>query len=228
MHGLGHGLVDACPSPSAPPEVLADVLDVAGAQQHLLHLLAEVEAAGLVVGERHRPRQLRERLGEEDVAPAREDRQRDASEPAHARGGGSGGIDDEGRGDRRRRWSDAAHLAAAPRRSPSPPRLPRCARPARARASRKPCGHLGGPGQASRCGPHTAAIRSSTRRAGTIACASFGVMTRTSTPQRRCSAMRVSKPREVLRRPRSEEEVADLLDSRDRRRTPRLEDVEDT
>src|SRR5438445_319851 len=44
-------------------------------------------------------------------------------------------------------------------------------------------------------GPHAAAIRSSTRSAGTSFLASAGAITRTSTPSRRCRAIRGSKPR---------------------------------
>ena len=45
-----------------------------------------------------------------------------------------------------------------------------------------------------------------------MACASFGVMTRTSTPKLRWSWMRFSKPREVVFF-RDEEEIADLLEA---------------
>src|ERR1700730_1818445 len=111
MHGLGHGLVELAPV-HRHLLVLADVLDVAGAQQHLLHLLAKVEAAGLIVGERHRPGQLGKRLREEDVATAGKDRHRDAGQPAHPRGRGTGGVDDYRRGDLTLGCAHAAHFAA--------------------------------------------------------------------------------------------------------------------
>ena len=50
--------------------VIADVLDVAGAQQDLLHLLPEVEAGPAVMGGRDRPWQLRKLVGDKDVAAA--------------------------------------------------------------------------------------------------------------------------------------------------------------
>src|SRR5882724_11528363 len=111
MHGLGHGLVELAPV-HGHDLVLADVLDVAGAQQHLFHLLAEVEAAGLIVGQRHGAGQLGKQLREEDVATTGEDGQGDAGQSAHPRGGGAGRVDDHGRGDLALRGAHTAHLAA--------------------------------------------------------------------------------------------------------------------
>src|SRR5438876_794761 len=69
-HRLVHRLVETAPV-HRHLEVRADVLDVTRAQQHLLHLLAEVEAARAVGGERDGPGDLGEGLGEEDVTTAR-------------------------------------------------------------------------------------------------------------------------------------------------------------
>src|SRR5215470_6987994 len=55
-------------------QIVADVLDVGGREQELLHLLPEIEAARAVGGERNRAGDLGERLGEEDVAAARQHR----------------------------------------------------------------------------------------------------------------------------------------------------------
>ena len=90
-------------------EVLADVLDVAGRQQQLLHLLAEVEAAGAVGGQRHRPGNLGERLGEEDVAAPRMDRHVHAGQPSDPRGRRSRRVDHDRRGDGALRRPHAAH-----------------------------------------------------------------------------------------------------------------------
>src|SRR5215470_15846458 len=111
MNGLGHGLVELAPV-HGHVLVLADILHIAWAQQHLLHLLAEVEAVCLVVGEGHGSRQLGKRLGEEDVATAGEDGHGHAREPAHPRGGGTGCVDDERRRDVALRGPYAAHAVA--------------------------------------------------------------------------------------------------------------------
>src|SRR5215475_11731501 len=94
MDGLGHGLVELAPV-HGHVLVLADILHVARAQQHLLHLLAEIETTGLVVGQGHGSRQLGERLGEEDVTAARENGHGNAGKPTHPRRGRAGGVDDE-------------------------------------------------------------------------------------------------------------------------------------
>src|SRR5215831_11232386 len=94
VDGLGHRLVALAPV-HGHLLVLSDVLDVAGAQQHLLHFLAEIEATRLIVGQGHRSRQLGEWLGKEDVTAAREYGHGNARKPAHPRGGGAGGVDDE-------------------------------------------------------------------------------------------------------------------------------------
>src|SRR5438132_2607023 len=76
-------------------EVLADVLDVARAQQNLLHLFPEVEAARDVGRERYRPGNRGEGLGEEDVAAAWVHGEIDPRKPCHPRGRGAGGGDHE-------------------------------------------------------------------------------------------------------------------------------------
>src|SRR5947208_16441063 len=54
---LLHRLVDAR-AVDRHAEILADILDVAGREQELLHLLAEVEPAGAIGRERYRPGDL--------------------------------------------------------------------------------------------------------------------------------------------------------------------------
>src|SRR4029078_9837625 len=81
-------------------EALADIFHVAGREQELLHLLAEVEAAGAVGGERHRARDLRERLRVEDVAAPRRHGQLYAGEAADGRAGRTGRVDHDRRRDR--------------------------------------------------------------------------------------------------------------------------------
>ena len=121
----------------------------------------------------------------------------------------------------------AALMTTGAATSPSEVRTPRTLPPATSMASHLDALHDAGPQLAARrakpwvtsagpampsWGPQTAATRSSTRRAGTMAWASLGLMTRTSTPRRRCSAMRVSKPRRSFV-VRDEEEIADLLEA---------------
>src|SRR5207245_2657805 len=86
-------------------------------------------------------------------------------------------------------------LPGSPARATAVTRPPSAIVPPRWRARfAKPLVPSAGPARPSP-GPHTAAIRSSTRSAGTSFLASAGAITRTSTPSRRCRAIRGSKPR---------------------------------
>src|SRR5213083_901608 len=95
---LLHGVLDLRPV-HRDVEVLADVFDVARAQQDLLHFFPEIEAARHVARERHRTRDLGERVGEEDVATPRVNGKLEPREPPDARRGGTRGVDDDRRGD---------------------------------------------------------------------------------------------------------------------------------
>ena len=90
-------------------EVLADVLDVARAQENLLQLLPEVEAARDVGRERYGSGNGGERFGEEDVPASGVHGHDHAGQPRHARRRGPGGVDHERRGNRAGRSRDAAH-----------------------------------------------------------------------------------------------------------------------
>src|SRR5258705_1108097 len=99
MDGLLHRVLDLAPI-HRDVEVFADVLDVAGAHQHLLELFSEVEAAGDICSQRQGPGDRRKRLGEEDVAAPRKHRHLDPREAPDPRRPGPRRVDDAWRGDR--------------------------------------------------------------------------------------------------------------------------------
>src|SRR2546428_11287152 len=146
MDRLLHRVLDL-PPVHRDVEVLADVFDVARAQQNLLHFFPEVEAARHVARERHRTRDLGKRLGEEDVATPRVSGKLEPREPPDARRGGTRGVDDDRRGDRALgglgprdapvRLLERRHLHALEDLHAE-----------LARSARERVGHLGGPGHA--------------------------------------------------------------------------------
>src|SRR2546426_964303 len=137
-------------------EVLADVLDVSRAQQHLLHLLPEVEAAGDVGRQRHGTGDRREWLGEEDVPASGMHGQLHPRQPRNARGGGPGGVDHQRRSDR----SGRGHHPADPALRPLERRDAHALRDLHAPLARAPGearGGLGGPRGTGSRPPHPGA-----------------------------------------------------------------------